>query len=89
MASRFIPEQIRKLAIVGVAAVVGIGVLAWGVSNFLGSGGDDKPNVDPAIESRLAEMQAEVDKVNNKPNSPPPAPTAGPSTPFMPRPGSK
>jgi len=89
MASRFIPEQIRKLAIVGVAAVVGIGVLAWGVSNFLGSGGDDKPKVDPAIESRLAEMQAEVDKVNNKPNAPPQQPSAGSPNPFMPRPGSK
>lgn len=77
----------KKVAVAVLALIVAGGVLAWGLSSFFSSG--EAPPVDPAVEQRLAEMQAEAEKAKPPSQQNQPAPMgAGQQSPMLQRPGS-
>lgn len=75
-------ERRTKMIVVGAIAVVGIGVLAWGLSSYFG-GGDTAPKVDLEAQKQLELMQAEAEKAR-PPSAPPPGPSEkGSKNPFL------
>jgi hypothetical protein len=75
-------EKRKKMIVVGIVAVVAIGVLVWGLTSYFGGSAAPAP-VDPTVQQQLEQMQAEAEKAR-PPSAPPPGPTEkGSPNPFL------